>query len=53
MYTKRTHDKHFFKKANVVHTTVTKTHRSELVMSDLPQDRIYGFVPNGQAKVSK
>lgn len=28
-------------------TTVTKTHRSELVLSDLPQDRIYGFVPNG------
>lgn len=32
-----------------VHTTVTKTHRSELVLLDLPQDRIYGFVPNGQS----
>lgn len=36
-----------------VHTTVTKTHRSELVLSDLPQDRIYGFVPNGHGQSIK
>ncbi|KAF6729420.1 hypothetical protein FQA47_023094 [Oryzias melastigma] len=28
-----------------VHTTLTETHRGELVRSDLPQDRIYGQPP--------
>ena len=38
----------------VVHTTTTETLRGELVRSDLPQDRIYGFVPRGKSfKVSK
>lgn len=36
-----------------VHTTMTKTHRGELVLSDLPQDRIYGFVPNGYGQSIK
>lgn len=36
-----------------VHTTETKTHRGELVLSDLPQDRIYGFVPNGNVQSNK
>lgn len=36
-----------------VRTTMTKTHRGELVLSDLPQDRIYGFVPNGYAQSIK
>lgn len=36
-----------------VRTTMTKTHRGELVLSDLPQDRIYGFVPNGYGQSSK
>ncbi len=36
-----------------VHTTMTKTHRGELVLSDLSQDRIYGFVPNGYAHRTK
>lgn len=28
-------------------TTLTQTHRSELVRSTSPQDRIYGFMPTG------
>ncbi|MXQ82038.1 hypothetical protein E5288_WYG012480 [Bos mutus] len=28
-------------------TTLTQTHRSELVRSTSPQDRIYGFMPMG------
>lgn len=36
-----------------VHTIMTETHRGELVLTDLPQDRIYGFVPNGNGQSIK
>lgn len=45
-FTNKEHQRCHLKK-DVVHTTMTETHREELVMSDLPQDRIYGFVPSG------